>query len=217
MTIKTIYFIRHGESVSNAGGMTMEHHAIPLSEKGKFQAQLVADTLVTKPSKVMVSELIRTQQTAQPYCDRHQLNFQTNPLLNEIHAVSFELIEGMMGQQRRQIAQQYWSEGDIHKRMGKRADTFAEFRDRVDGFINEMPNLENNTVIFGHGIWFGMLYWRLLGFAAHDQQGMLAFRRFQSGLPLLNCLAYVLQSQAGGHWSFQVHQGLLERLIRLDI
>ena len=122
-----------------------------------------------------------------------------------------------MGQQRRQITKQYWSEGYIHKRMGKQADTFTEFRDRVDGFIAEMPNLEDNTVIFGHGIWFGMLCWRLLGFAAHDQHGMLAFRRFQSGLPLLNCLTYVLQSQGEDRWSFQVHQGLLNRLTNQDI
>ena len=195
----------------------MEHHAIPLSDKGKLQAQLVADTLAINPSQVLVSELIRTQQTAQPYCDSHSIRYQINPLLNEIHAVSYELIEGMLGQQRRQIAQQYWSEGDVHKRMGNHADTFTEFRDRVDGFIDEMPKLVNNTVIFGHGIWFGMLCWRLLGFAAHDQQGMLAFRHFQSGLPLLNCIVYVLQSQAGDLWNFQVHQGLLNRLISQNI
>jgi hypothetical protein len=62
-----------------------------------------------------------------------------------------------------------------------------------------------------------MLSWRLLGFAAHDQQGMLAFRRFQSGLPLLNCIAYVLQSQIEGCWSFQVHQDLLNRLTSLNV
>jgi broad specificity phosphatase PhoE len=79
----------------------MEHHAIPLSDKGKLQAQLVADTLANKPSQILVSELIRTQQTAQPYCDRHSISYQINPLLNEIHAVSYELIEGMRGQQHR--------------------------------------------------------------------------------------------------------------------
>lgn len=200
MTERTLYFIRHGESVSNAGGMTMEHHAIPLSEKGKQQAQLVADTLVIKPSQFLVSELIRTQQTAQPYCDRHQLNFQINPLLNEIHAVSYELIEGMMGQQRRQIAQQYWSEGDIYKRMGKQADTFTEFRDRIDGFITEMPNLENNTVIFGHGIWFGLIIWKLLGFEVSDSLTMKEFRRFQSGFPLANGISYRLASDSSGNW-----------------
>jgi broad specificity phosphatase PhoE len=67
---KALYFIRHCESVSNAGGMTMEHGSIPLSGRGKHQAQIVAETLDVKPSQVLVSELIRTQQTAQPFCDK---------------------------------------------------------------------------------------------------------------------------------------------------
>ena len=72
---KTTYFIRHGESVSNAGGMTMEHGLIPLSDKGKYQAEIVAETLNIAPSQVLVSEFIRTHQTAQPGCDKHQIGY----------------------------------------------------------------------------------------------------------------------------------------------
>lgn len=166
----TLYFIRHGESVSNVGGMTMEHGSIPLSDKGKHQAQVVAETLSVVPSQVLVSGLIRSQQTAQPFCDKHQVNYQVNPLLNEVHAISHELIDGMTGEQRSPIAQAYWMEGDVNKRMGEHADTFNEFRERVDGFIGAMVDLPDNTVIFGHGIWFGLLMWRLMGFEAHDKQ-----------------------------------------------
>lgn len=209
---KTIYFIRHGESIANAGGVTMEHNLIPLSDKGRQQAQLVAETLTIKPSEVLVSELVRTQQTAQPFCDKHQVSYQINPLLNEVHAISHELIDSMVGEQRRPIALAYWAEGDVNKRMGKHADTFNEFRERVDSFINGMTDLSNNTVIFGHGIWFGLLVWRLLGFEAHDKQGMLAFRRFQSGLPLSNCMTYALHSNDGRRWSFKVHPEIVQRL-----
>jgi alpha-ribazole phosphatase len=213
----TVYFIRHCESIANAGGLTMEHGAIPLSDKGKHQAHIVAETLNITPTKVQVSELVRTQQTAQAFCDKHQVNYQINPLLNEAHAISHELINGMTGEQRRPIAQAYWAEGNINKRMGEHADTFNEFRERVDGFIEVMPGLPDNTVIFGHGIWFGLFMWRLIGFEAHDKQGMLAFRRFQGGLPLLNGMAYVLQSIDGKQWSIRVHQGLLQRLKELEI
>jgi alpha-ribazole phosphatase len=150
----TIYFIRHGESIANAGGLTMEHGAIPLSDKGKNQAHIVAETLAITPSKVLVSELIRTHQTAQPFCDKHHVSYQANPLLNEVHAISNELIDGMTGEQRRPIAQAYWAEGDINKRMGGHADTFNEFRERMDCFIGGMVDLPDNSVIFGHGIWW---------------------------------------------------------------
>lgn len=203
--MKTITFIRHGQSTANAGGITMEHGLIPLSDKGRQQAQLVAETLTIKPSQVLVSELVRTHQTAQPFCDKHQVSYQVNPLLNEVHAISHELIDGMVGEQRRPIALAYWAEGDVNKRMGEHADTFNEFRERVDGFINGMARLSDNTVIFGHGIWFDLLVWRLLGFDAHDKQGMLAFRRFQGGLPLSNCMIYALHSIDDRRWSFEVH------------
>ena len=32
--MKTIYFVRHGESVANAGGITIPNAKIPLTEKG---------------------------------------------------------------------------------------------------------------------------------------------------------------------------------------
>lgn len=101
----TIYFIRHGESLSNAGSMAMEYGAIPLSDKGKHQTHVVAETLDAKPSPVLVSGLIRAQQAAKPFCDKNHVSYQVIPLLNEIHAISHELIGGMSGERRRPIAQ----------------------------------------------------------------------------------------------------------------
>ncbi len=37
-----IYCIRYGQSISNAGGLTMEHAAIPLSLLGVAQAAALA-------------------------------------------------------------------------------------------------------------------------------------------------------------------------------
>ena len=42
---RTITFVRHAQSLSNAGGVTMEHGAIPLTELGHRQAQRLADDL----------------------------------------------------------------------------------------------------------------------------------------------------------------------------
>ena len=204
---RVLYFIRHGESLANAGGISMAHESIPLSEVGQQQAHRVAQTLAVKPTQVLVSELIRTQQTARPYCDKHQINHQMNPLLNEFHVISHELIEGMTGEQRRPIAQAYWTQGDVNLRMGIQADTFTEFRERVDGFIDAMPTLAHHTIIFGHGIWFSLLMWRLMGFEAHDKQNMLAFRRFQSSLPMPNGMTYALHTMDGQHWAIRAHQG----------
>jgi alpha-ribazole phosphatase len=64
-----IYFVRHGEGLANAGGVTMEHAIIPLSPLGVAQAATVADILDVEPSKVLVSKYLRSRDTAQPFCD----------------------------------------------------------------------------------------------------------------------------------------------------
>lgn len=202
---KIIYFIRHGESVANSGGITMENKKIPLSAKGLEQSQSVAENLNIKPSQILVSEYLRTHQTAKPFCDRINSKYQVCTQLNEFSIISHELIEGMIGSQRRPIADAFWSNGDVKKRMGVEADTFVEFSERVNGFIAGMSQLSNNTVLFGHGIWFGMLLWKLMGFAANDQQGMIGFRRFQNGLPISNCIIYRLHSVNDRNWSVCVH------------
>lgn len=48
--MKTITFIRHGESVSNADGITMPHNAIPLSALGLRQAATLANALNEEPA-----------------------------------------------------------------------------------------------------------------------------------------------------------------------
>jgi alpha-ribazole phosphatase len=202
---KTIYFIRHGESVANAGGITMENKKIPLSSKGLVQAQSVVENFKIMPSQILVSEYLRTHQTAKPFCCRNNSEYQVCTELNEFSIISHELIEGMTGTQRRPIADAFWSEGDVNKRMGIEADTFNEFSERVNGFIAGMSQLSNGTVLFGHGIWFGMLLWKLMGFAANDQQSMIGFRRFQNGLPISNCIIYRLHSVNDRNWSVYVH------------
>jgi alpha-ribazole phosphatase len=151
---KTIYFIRHGESVANAGGITMKNRKIPLSAKGFEQARSVAENFKIKPSQILVSEYLRTHQTAEPFYVRNSSEYQICTKLNEFSIISHEL---------------------------------------------------NDTVLFGHGIWFGMLLWKLMGFAANDRQSMIGFRRFQNGLPISNCIIYRLHSVNDSNWSVCVH------------
>jgi alpha-ribazole phosphatase len=201
---KIIYYIRHGESVANAGGITMENKKIPLSAKGLEQAHSVAESLKIKPYQILVSEYLRTHQTAEPFCVRNNSKYQVCTQLNEFSIISHELIEGMTGSQRRPIADAFWSEGDVNKRMGIEADTFVEFSERVNNFIAGMSELSDNTVLFGHGIWFGLLSWKLMGFATNDHQSMIGFRRFQNGLPISNCIIYRLHSN-NRNWSVHIH------------
>jgi alpha-ribazole phosphatase len=201
--MKTLTYIRHGESVSNAGGLTMAHEAVSLSELGQAQARALAlaQALGVQPSRVLMSRLVRTHQTAQPFCERFGVLPEQDARLDEFSVIDPELIAGLTGAERKPFVKAYWDDPDPSKRLGQHADTFAEFHDRVDQFMRHMDKLPEATVIFGHGIWFGPLLWRLLGYSANDVTGMRAFRRFQLGLPMPNCATFSLTHSGSDTWS----------------
>lgn len=198
--MKNITFVRHGESTANAGGITMAQAKIPLSELGKQQVMALAPLLPVQPALILTSGYLRTQQTSKPYCGRVGMTATANPLLNEFSAIDAALIAGMDGAQRKPFMDDYWREPSMTKRMGNDADTFAEFAQRVTAFAQGMDDLPDGTVIFGHGIWIGLLVWQSLGFTCTDDAGMRAFRRFQLGLPMPNCAVYQLVQVASSRW-----------------
>lgn len=111
--MKNIIFIRHSESIANAGGVTMAHDAIPLSELGKAQAQALATVLDLQPGRIVVSEYVRTYQTALPFCNKVSMQPMILSALNEFSCLDPALIQGMVGAQRRPIAEAYWGKPPI--------------------------------------------------------------------------------------------------------
>ena len=194
MSGRTILYVRHAESVANAGGITLPNNEIPLSEAGKQAALELAEWLPAEPALVLVSKALRTQQTAEPYCRRTGAVPVVEPLLDEFSIICPSLIEGMDGPQRRVVVRPLWEEPAPHRRSGPQADTFMEFQGRVRRFVDErLDELPDGTVVFGHGIWLGLLLWHALGHQADDSAGVKVFRRFQQGLPVPNCAVYGLR------------------------
>lgn len=195
--MKRILFVRHGESVANAGGVTMENAAIPLSDHGRRQAEAIAEWLPGNPALVLVSPMLRAQQTAAPYCRRHGVQPAIQPLLAEFSVICPTLIAGLSGDQRRPHVESYWAAANPNQRMGPGADTFHEFDSRVSRFVERLPDLPDGTRVFGHGLWFALLLWQLQSRPKSrptmDAAGMLAFRRFQQALSIPNGAAFSLQ------------------------
>ena len=212
-----IYCVRHGQSTANAGGVTMEHAAIPLSRLGIAQAEALAGLLYPEPSQVLASSYVRALETAAPYCARVGRQAEVHPLLHEFSALDADQLQGMMGAQRRPLADAYWATADPQLRAGPKAETFAEFSARVGAFVSDLARLPDRSVLVGHGIWFGLLFWKLLGFAADDSAGMRAFRRFQAGLPMPNCALYELHRRHGGQpWALRADEAAMRAIARIE-
>ena len=86
------------------------------------------------------------------------------------------------------------------------ADSFAAFNRRISAFLDHYPQLEDGSLLFGHGIWIGLLAWRLLGFRAETSADMSAFRRFQSALPMPNTAVWQLQGDRADTLRLRCHQ-----------
>jgi broad specificity phosphatase PhoE len=185
-------FVRHAQSVSNAGGLTQPHLAIPLTAHGQMQARALGARLAGPAPVVRVSRFVRAQQTAAPYCQRFNLEPQVDADLDEFSVIDPALIAGLNGAQRKPYVKAYWAELGLHRRLGESADTFAEFVERVRRFQGRLDQLPDGTVIFGHGIWLAMLQWHLQGQGVTDTAGMRAFREFQLQLPMPNCAVVCL-------------------------
>lgn len=195
--MNTIYFIRHGQSTANAGGITVNNHSIPLSNLGLIQAERLAtkqlSLLPSQPNKVYTSSYLRTQQTAKPYCQAMNVSSVVHPIFHEFTNIDPLLLHGMTGDERWPFIKAYWDKADPHLRQGVHAETFIEFDDRVSEFMKQVYLFENNTVLFGHGIFFSLLIWKNLGFKVNNSTGMAAFRQFQIALPMPNCGIYTLK------------------------
>ena len=64
--MKTVYFVRHGESESNAGFQTYQGEASKLTERGREQAQVIAARCAKLPvDALIVSSAVRAKETAE--------------------------------------------------------------------------------------------------------------------------------------------------------
>jgi broad specificity phosphatase PhoE len=120
--------------VSNAGGITQAHLAVPLTAHGHTQARALGARLTGPAPAVAVLRFVRAQQTAAPCCQRFNLPAQVDADLDEFSLIDAALIAGLDAPQRKPFVQAYWAELDLHRRLGENADTLAEFVERVCRF-----------------------------------------------------------------------------------
>lgn len=195
MTMKSLYFIRHGQSLANTGAKSMPDAIIPLTALGEQQAEELLSywqTLNIIPSHIYASPLLRAQQTANIFNQAYHQKIDILPELKEFCCLSFANVEEMVGEERAILAKEYWQNAAIDFKDGDDADSFCEFEGRVSAFLGCLDKFEHNSLFFGHGIWIGMLAWRLLGLSAKTNADMQKFRQFQTSLPMYNTVIYRL-------------------------
>jgi broad specificity phosphatase PhoE len=80
-----LYFVRHGESEANAARRFAGQSDSPLTERGRRQAEAVAEELAkVKFDRIVSSDLSRTRDTAEVIARRQGIGVEVIPELREI-------------------------------------------------------------------------------------------------------------------------------------
>lgn len=80
-----LFLVRHGETESNRLGLALGRDDVPLNERGRWQAERLAQALAGEPiAAVYSSPLSRAMETARPVASRHGLEVEPEPGLIEM-------------------------------------------------------------------------------------------------------------------------------------
>lgn len=150
--MKRVWVFRHAESLSNAGGKTLEPNGIPLTENGLRQARDLAWTLNEPPHRIVTSPFRRAIDTARP------IDARFPGAMNEVWPIQeFTYLDpvscvGTNWADRKPRIDAYWASMDPHYVDGEGAESFSALLTRARTFLEDLTELENElTIVVSHG------------------------------------------------------------------
>jgi probable phosphoglycerate mutase len=202
---REVWFIRHGESVANAGGRTTEAGIYPLTELGFRQAEELAATLAAgpvAPGFIVHSSYVRAVQTSEPTRRR----FPHVPVeewpVHEVQYLDPALCVGTTQEERSVFAAEYWKRSDPDF-AAPNAESFADFIARIRTAIDRLAaRTEQITFVFCHGRFMKALAWSVLHPYPHlTLAAMRGFYQFDLSHEVPNCSILPLYLHPGGRRS----------------
>jgi broad specificity phosphatase PhoE len=148
----SVWFIRHGESTSNAGAVSSDRSAPVLTEKGLVQAKNVSLKILLRPELIVVTPYIRTHQTAQPLRERYPDAPCETWDLHEFSPLSDNNYINRTQVQQHSTMQAFWERNDPEYVDGAGAESFSAMTQRInEGLTRLRKRTEKFIVVFAHG------------------------------------------------------------------
>jgi broad specificity phosphatase PhoE len=153
--LKQVLFIRHAQSIANAGGRTANIESIELSDLGKQQAQELAANFKIVPDLVIMSPYVRTQLTAQPLIDRFKItNTQIWEEVKELTYLDRVKYANTTQNEREVGVKEFWERNDPEWRDPNDSESFHDLMRRVELTLVKIMSAKeknDNIVVFTHG------------------------------------------------------------------
>ncbi len=185
---KTVWFIRHGESVSNANLPTIHPAASELTEKGHREAEYVVQAFTTKPDLVVVSPYIRAQQTAVPTINHFDPIKVAEWPIEEFSYLHPDRYNGTTGSERWPFARDYWDRMDPEEEEAGEGESFVSLLARVQLMEDQLWQAsEQFIVLFSHGLFLRAFLWmNLTGIRRATPKTMQRYLNFSRGIGMPN-------------------------------
>lgn len=159
-----LYFVRHGETEHNKSGCYYGSIDVNITEEGIFQAQKGLEKLKgINFDKVYVSELKRTEQTANILLKDREFELIKDKRINEINFGEFE---GKGHEEIKELYSEQWKLwcDDWKGFAPPEGESYVKFYDRVKSFMDDILKLnEDNVLIVTHSGVIRSVYCYLLG------------------------------------------------------
>lgn len=193
-----IWLYRHAQSLSNAGERTSDVTLIPLSAKGRVQADAMAAGIEATPDGIVTSAFLRSIQTAAPVMDRFPTVMSDIWPIHEFTYLDPAACVGTSWIERKPMVEAYWARLDPDHVDGEGAESFRDLLARARAFLDRLATTQAPlTLIVSHGQF--MQAARLLAetpdLPARD--AMAAFRDAEAQAPFANCERLQLAADAG--------------------
>jgi len=188
------WLVRHGESVANAGGVTDDPAAIPLSPVGEAQARVLVGRLPRVPDLIVQSPFLRTRQTAGPVMAHYPDVPVAVWAVQEFTYLAPARCAGTTAAVRRPMVEAYWARCDPDFVDGEGAESFSAMVARVRVLRARLEELAVPFIlVFGHGQFFQVLRMMEAMPGAGDRALMARFPEWNRVGPIRNAEVVVVE------------------------
>ncbi|WP_036218463.1 histidine phosphatase family protein [Calidithermus chliarophilus] len=202
--MKEVWWIRHGQSASNAGLRTRDNRSNPLTALGRLEARRVAEALEREPELIVTSPYVRTLQTAEPALERFPLALHEEWPVHEYTWLADERRRDTTFLEREVYAEHHFGLLDPHRVDGEGAESFVQFIGRVEGALERLrARPERYVVVFSHAAFIRAVLWTQFARpTVLDSKAMQQFLRFMESLKIPNASVVKMHLGAGDELFF---------------
>jgi broad specificity phosphatase PhoE len=182
--MKTIYFVRHGETTHNKGNLVQDGATL-LTDSGTKQAFRVAERLQNLDfDNLIVSDYVRTKQTAEPITQLTNKEAVYSELFRELRRPSVFFHGPRNAPEYLQfIADLYSSLETTNNWRHSDEENFSDITNRITAALAYLSELDGDTVVVSHGNFIMQLMMTVAVGGTLDRQ---TWHRVQHGFRISN-------------------------------